>query len=116
MQAWTSLRLTPEPVALTIVSVGRPAKPESPSAYEAAFRDRVKTARKLFSDKSADMARALGVVVGTYNRYENRTMLPHYLIPKFCQLTGVEVEWLVSGPKPGRHARVGTHSPDSPTS
>jgi DNA-binding XRE family transcriptional regulator len=116
MQAWTSLQLTPEPVALTIVRVGRPVKPESPSAYEASFRERVKLARRYYSENAADMARALGVLPGTYVRYETRTMLPHYLIPQFCQLTGVEVEWLVSGPKVGRPARSSAHSSESSSS
>ena len=44
------------------------------------------------------MADALGIPAGTYTRYETRTMMPHHLIPRFCQLTGVNADWLFFGP------------------
>lgn len=44
------------------------------------------------------MAVALGVERDTYYRYEKRLMLPHHLMPKFCEITGVTLEWLINGP------------------
>lgn len=102
MQAWTNLQLTlPEPPRKIRV-VGRPNEPSSPAAYRAAFFKRVRTARELYSDSPQDMARALGVPYGTYTRYETRTMLPHHLIPRFCQITGITAEWLFYGPTAAR--------------
>lgn len=102
MQPWTNLQLTlPEPIR-TIRVVGRPKEQSSPAAYRAAFFKRVRTARELFSDSPQDMAHALGIPAGTYTRYETRTMLPHHLIPRFCQITGVTAEWLFYGPAMAR--------------
>jgi hypothetical protein len=48
------------------------------------------------------MAEALSIPPGTYTRYETRTMMPHHLIPRFCQLTGVNADWLFFGPVAAR--------------
>jgi len=48
------------------------------------------------------MADALGIPAGTYTRYETRTMMPHHLIPRFCQITGVTTDWLFYGPTSAR--------------
>jgi hypothetical protein len=102
MQAWTNLQLTlPEPPR-TIRVVGRPNEPSSPAAYRAAFFKRVRTAREFYSESPQDMAKALNVPYGTYTRYETRTMLPHHLIPRFCQITGVSADWLFYGPTAAR--------------
>jgi hypothetical protein len=102
MQAWTNLQLTlPEP-GRKIRVVGRPNEPSSPAAYRAAFFKRVRTARELYSDSPQDMAKVLGIPAGTYTRYETRTMLPHHLVPRFCQITGVTPEWLFFGPSAAR--------------
>lgn len=99
MQSWTTTPATQPEGIRTIRVVGRPSKPSSPAAYRAAFINRTRVARELFSENAADMARALGIPVGTYPRYETRNALPHHLIPRFCELTGVPVEWLFRGPR-----------------
>ena len=102
MQAWTNLQLTlPEPPRKIRV-VGRPNEPSSPAAYRAAFFRRVRTARELYSDSPQGMAKVLGIPAGTYTRYETRTMLPHHLVPRVCQITGVSTEWLFYGPTAAR--------------
>lgn len=102
MQAWTNLQLTlPEPPR-TIRVVGRPPDKLTPASYRATFYKRVKTARELYTDDYKAMARALGIAEGTYYRYETRTMLPHHLIPLFCQITGVTADWLFKGPSAAR--------------
>jgi hypothetical protein len=97
MQPWTNLQLTlPEPPR-TIRVVGRPPDKLSPAAYRAAFFRRVRTAREFYTEEPGLMAEALGIPAGTYTRYETRTMMPHHLIPRFCQLTrrydGLAVLW-----------------------
>ena len=110
MQAWTNLQLTlPEPPR-TIRVVGRPPDKMTPAAYRAAFYKRVRTAREFYTEEPGIMAEALNVPPGTYTRYETRTMMPHHLIPRFCQLTGVSADWLFYGPSAARalSSRTGT--------
>lgn len=103
MQAWTTLQLTPGDAHRTIVGViGRPTKPTSPAAYRAQFFERVRTARKFYTDKPPEMAEAMGIDKGTYYRYETRLMMPHHLIPLFCEITGVTADWLMKGPSAAR--------------
>lgn len=102
MQPWTTLPLTlPEPPR-TIRVVGRPPEKVTPAGYRAAFYKRVRTAREFYTEDYREMARALGIAEGTYYRYETRTMLPHHLIPRFCQITGVSADWLFHGPAAAR--------------
>ncbi len=102
MQGWTNLQLTAPEARRTIAVVGRPTKPTSPATYRAQFFERVRTARKLYTDHPPTMAHALGVDKGTYYRYETRLMLPHHLIPLFCEITGVPMDWLMKGPDASR--------------
>ena len=110
MQSWSTMELTLVPAAGTIFGMdkpaGRPRKPMTPTAYEEAFRRRVRTARALRTEEPKEMARLLGVREDTYYRYETRTML-HYMIERFCQLTGVTVDWLIKGPQPGQPSHTG---------
>jgi DNA-binding XRE family transcriptional regulator len=111
MQSWTTMELTLAPTPGTIFGMdkptGRPRKPMPPSAYEESFRRRVRAARALYTEEPKEMARALGVREDTYYRYETRTMLPHYLIERFCQITGVTVDYLIKGPQPGQPSHTG---------
>ncbi len=111
MQSWSTMELTLIPTPGTIFGMdkplGRPRKAMTPTAYEDSFRRRVRSARALYTEEPKEMARALGVREDTYYRYETRTMLPHHLIPRFCELTGVTVEWLMNGPRPGQPSHTG---------
>jgi hypothetical protein len=104
MQPWTSLQLTLPGAPRTIGVVGRPKIPTSPAAYRAQFFERVRTARKMYTDHPPVMAEALGIEKGTYYRYETRLMMPHHLIPAFCEITGVPMDWLMKGPDATRAA------------
>jgi hypothetical protein len=109
MQSWSTVQLTlvaPPGTMGGMTRIGRPRKPVSPTDYESSFRQRVRIAREQFSSNAADMARALGVAPGTYNRYETRTMMPMYLIPKFIKITGVPLDWLVHGPAEAHGPRL----------
>ncbi len=74
------------------------------SQFQADFLGRTVAARKLRYASGREMAAALGWGEDqqpTYSKYESRTPLPHYLISQFCRITGVRVEWLVTGEGPG---------------
>jgi DNA-binding XRE family transcriptional regulator len=98
MQAWINEQLTSGASPRTIVAVGRPKETTSPTTYRSQFFKRVRAARALYTENPPEMAKALGVPRDTYYRYEERTMLPHHLIPRFCEITGVTVDWLMRGP------------------
>jgi len=104
MQPWITEQLTPGAEARRIahVSVGRPKEPVGPAAYRTAFIKRVRAARALYTENPPEMAIALGVERDTYYRYEKRLMMPHHLIPRFCEITGVTVQWLIEGPAAAR--------------
>lgn len=99
MQAWTTGQLTFDDCAFRIGGV---AKPYTPTTYRNAFVQRVRSARILAEKNPLEMAQLLGVPKDTYHRYETRTLLPHHLIETFCELTGQELHWLVTG----RHQRA----------
>jgi len=94
MQAWTTSQLTGEERRSTLPGV---TKPYTPTTYRRAFVQRVRAARTLASKNPLEMAQLLGVPKDTYHRYETRTLLPHHLIELFCQLTGADLFWLVTG-------------------
>jgi len=52
------------------------------------------------------MAVVLDVPAERYRKYENRTPLPTYLIERFALITGVTIEFLITG-----HAKRGTAEP-----
>lgn len=107
MQLWTNDQLTSGAEARRIahVTAGRPKEPVGPAAYRAAFIKRVRAARALYTENPPEMALALGVERDTYYRYEKRLMMPHHLIPRFCEITGVTVQWLIEGPEAARAMR-----------
>jgi transcriptional regulator with XRE-family HTH domain len=74
----------------------------SSSAYVAAFTARI---QKLRDDKGwtqQQMAVALGVPLGTYKKYESRTLLPHILLERFSLIVDRDIGFLVTGKAPKR--------------
>jgi transcriptional regulator with XRE-family HTH domain len=61
----------------------------TPSAFNVAFCASVKSLRERRGWTQKQMATALGVSLGNYQKYETRTPLPHRLIPAFCLIVGV---------------------------
>ncbi|MHB8727619.1 MAG: hypothetical protein ACYC9K_01120 [Sulfuricaulis sp.] len=50
--------------------------------------------------EAKEFAGYLGIPYATYAKYETRSLLPHYLIPKFCQLVHIPIKNLYDvGPK-----------------
>ena len=66
------------------------------SLYDRQFQARVQLARTAMNYDRVEMAKALGVPLDRYTRYESRHMMPLSLVPKFCKLTSVTISWLLT--------------------
>jgi DNA-binding XRE family transcriptional regulator len=66
-------------------------------AFNAALFDRVKSIRESKDWTAEQMATALGIPAERYRKYENRTPIPHYLIPRIALLSGRSPEWVLTG-------------------
>ena len=71
--------------------------PITPQEFDALYIARVKALRQLKGLTSGQMATLLGVPAERYRKYESRTPMPHALIEQFSLITGVSVEFLVTG-------------------
>lgn len=79
------------------------AKKTASTTFKDQFTARVAYARHKAGFTQVTMAEALGLgtdpsAQGKYHKYEKRTLMPHELIPTFCNLTNVTLGWLYSGP------------------
>lgn len=70
------------------------------SAFKAKFCRRVAELRDARGWTQQQMADALGIPLDAYKKYENRSPLPHYLVPRFCLLTDVDAELLFAIDRP----------------
>lgn len=66
----------------------------TPSRFKVTFCRRLRAARILANLTQAEAAEALGVKDDTYSKYERRSPMPHYLIPKACGLFRVNPDEL----------------------
>jgi len=68
-------------------------------AEEAAFQSRLKSARKQVGFTQVGMAKALGVKLDAYKKYENRegSVIPTLTLARFCEITGQDMYGLVTG-------------------
>ena len=66
-------------------------------AYRKEFTKRVRRARNARGWKQQQVADFLNVPQDKYKQYEGRSLMPHYLLPTFCTLCGVDVLWLFTG-------------------
>lgn len=67
---------------------------DAKSAFVAAFLGRTKFAREARDISQQEMAELLGIDQGTYKQYEARSPLPHWIVPRFCKITGIDPTWL----------------------
>jgi len=65
--------------------------------FNSSFVRRVKEARETMGWTQAFMADSLGIPFERYKKYEQRSLLPHYLVAKFCELTGCDIYYLMTG-------------------
>jgi hypothetical protein len=71
--------------------------PMTPEEFDALYIARVKALRQQKGLTSGQMATLLGIPAERYRKYESRTPMPHALIEQFSLITGVSVEFLVTG-------------------
>lgn len=67
--------------------------------FKQAFLGRVRAAREATGLTQMQMAAMLGVDVGTYGKWETRTLMPHEFVDLFCEAAGVTHHWLYRGEK-----------------
>lgn len=65
--------------------------------FNNSYCERVKRFREETGMTAAAMADLLGVPADRYRKYENRSPMPPYLIGKFCQIVGWDVEHVLLG-------------------
>lgn len=73
------------------------AESETETQFKQAFTDRVKAARIATGMKQWQVADSLGIPQDKYKQYEGRSLLPHYLIGRFCIICRVDPVWLMTG-------------------
>lgn len=65
--------------------------------YKKLFHDRVRAARKGRGWTQETMADLLGFSQGHYKQWETRDLMPHEVMPRFCVLTGITLDYLLTG-------------------
>lgn len=70
---------------------------ESESLFKQEFTERIKSARIALGWKQWQMAEALDMPQDKYKQYEGRSLLPHHLIGRFCLITRIDPNWLMTG-------------------
>lgn len=83
----------------------------SDSAWKEAFRQRLKEARGKRSQE--DMASLLCISRDAYSKYEGgrASQMPTRLLPKFCKICAVSLEWLIEGDKEAKVAKQPAKQP-----
>jgi transcriptional regulator with XRE-family HTH domain len=71
--------------------------PITPEEFDALYIARVKALRQLRGMTAGQMSTLLGVPAERYRKYETRTPMPHALMEHFALITGVSVEFLLTG-------------------
>lgn len=69
----------------------------TPDEFDALYIARVKALRQLRGMTAGQMSSLLGVPAERYRKYESRTPMPHVLMEQFALITGVSVEFLLTG-------------------
>lgn len=70
---------------------------ETEAQFKQLFTERVKTARVATGLKQWQVAELLGIPQDKYKQYEGRSLLPHYLVGRFCIVCRVDPVWLMTG-------------------
>jgi len=58
----------------------------------------------------SEFARALGISASTYNYYENNRVPPIEILLKICEVTGADLEWLLTGRSTEKRFAFGANS------
>ncbi len=73
------------------------AESETETKQKQAFTARVRQARVQLGWKQWEMAHALGMAQDKYKQYEGRSIMPVFLLDRFCLVARVDMVWLVTG-------------------
>lgn len=73
---------------------------------------RVAAARAALGWKQWQMAEALDMPQDKYKQYEKRSLLPHHLIRRFCLISRIDMEWLLTGRGKMRLGELPEFTPD----
>lgn len=83
----------------TLPAVNAPWTPPPPSVFKAAVFVRIQEARKKSGLTQDDVAEMLGMRQSKYAKYETRSLMPHALLAKFCEITGITLKDLLRDPR-----------------
>ncbi len=73
------------------------ADSDAEAQFKHEFTRRVKEARIARGWKQWEAGEALGIPQDQYKQYEGRSLMPHHMIGRFCLITRVDYEWLLTG-------------------
>jgi len=76
------------------------ASKKADKLYHQAFLRRTREMRDGAGFTQETMAKALHITKDAYAKYERRTLMPHHLIARFCELTGHDPWFLITGKGP----------------
>lgn len=93
------------------------AESDEEAQFKQDFTQRVAQARIARGWKQWQAAEALGMSQDKYKQYEGRSLLPHYLIGRFCLVTRIDPNWLVTGrgEKPAQPLKLAPDAEPMPT-
>ena len=88
--------------SLTLLgSVRQSGMPKKPTlTYNDKLCARVQALRERRSWTQKVMAEALGIPLENYGKYERRSPLPHWLIPRFCRIMEIDERELLAVDEP----------------
>jgi transcriptional regulator with XRE-family HTH domain len=74
-----------------------------------AIIERVRLLRKQYAGErgKSKFARALGISASTYSYYEDNRVPPIEILLKMCEVTGADLQWLLTGQSTGKHFAFG---------
>jgi SOS-response transcriptional repressor LexA len=80
---------------------------------EKALIERIRSLRKQYAGSRgrSEFARSLGISPSTYNYYENNRIPPIDILLKICEITGADLEWLLTGQGSEKSYASGLNSP-----
>ncbi len=67
--------------------------------YEAGLIRRTRLLRERHGVDQETMAQMLGILAGTYRKYEGRSPLPDYLKARFCMIVKCDLHYYITGHK-----------------
>lgn len=76
------------------------ADSDKEAEYKQQFIRRVREARVGATLKQWQVAQGMDIAQDYYKHYEVSRLMPHHLMGKFCLVTRVNLEWLVTGKGP----------------